>query len=146
MTVTAPPTPPRWTRASLTVVLGLCALNTLVHLVLVNRYGYHADELYFIECGRHLALGYVDHAPLIPWIARVADALGGAGLLGLRLPAIAASTGTMTMIALLVLEWGGGVRAQSVALLSFLLAPAHLRLAGMLNIPDIEVFLCTDAT
>lgn len=124
------------------MVVGLCAVKALVHLLLVNRYGYHGDELYFIECGRHLAFGYVDHPPLIPWIARIADALGGSLLL-LRLPAIAAGVGTMAFTALLVRLWGGGFRAQLLALLCLLVAPAHLRLAVMLDIPVVEVSLCT---
>ena len=133
---------PGWARASVAVVVCLCAVKALVHLVLVNRYGYHGDELYFVECGRHLALGYVDHPPLIPWIARVADELGGT-LMVLRVPAIAAGTGTMVFTALLVHEWGGAWRSQVLALLCLLVAPAHLRLAAMLDIPVIEVFLCT---
>ena len=35
---------------------------------------------YFLACGRHLAFGYVDHAPLVPWIARLADTLFGESL------------------------------------------------------------------
>jgi 4-amino-4-deoxy-L-arabinose transferase-like glycosyltransferase len=137
-----PTTEPRWDRASIAIVLGLCAAKVLLHLALINRYGYHGDELYFIDCGRHLALGYVDHPPLIPWIARLADELGG-GLFVLRLPAIAAGAGTMAVTALIVREWGGGYRAQLLTLLCLLVAPAHLRIGAMLNIPVIEVFLCT---
>src|SRR5215510_9061485 len=122
----------RWDRASLIVVSSLCTLKALVHLGLANRYGYHGDELYFLACGRHLAFGYVDHPPLIPWMARLADELGG-NLLVLRLPAIAAGTGTMALTALLVREWGGGWRAQLLALLCLLVAPAHLRMAAMLD-------------
>ena len=85
------PVSPRWERASLGVVIALCSVKALVHLALAGRYGYHGDELYFIECGRHLAFGYVDHPPLIPWLARLADEIGG-GLVTLRLPAIAAGT------------------------------------------------------
>lgn len=129
---------------SIRVVVGLCVVKALVHLVLVSRYGYHGDELYFIECGRHLAFGYVDHPPLIPWIARLADELGG-HLAVLRAPAIVAGTGTMAFTALLVREWGGGSRAQLLALLCLLVAPAHLRIGAMLNIPVVEVFLCTVA-
>ena len=140
--MTTPATTPRRARASLAVVAGLCAVKVLVHLVLVNRYGYHGDELYFLECGRHLAFGYVDHPPLIPWIARLADELGGS-LVALRTPAIAAGMGTMAFAALLVREWGGGWRAQLLALLCLLVAPAHLRMAAMLDIPVMEVFLCT---
>lgn len=133
--------------ASRRLVLGLILVNAVVHLLLASRYGYHADELYFIECGRHLAFGYVDHAPLIPWLARTAEELaGGPQLLLLRAPAIAASCGTLAAIALLTAKWGGGARAQLIALLSFLLAPAHLRLASMLDIPVVEVFLCAAAT
>jgi hypothetical protein len=140
--VSAPAAPPRWDRASLAVVAGLCAVKALVHLALVDRYGYHGDELYFVECGRNLAFGYVDHPPLIPWIARIADELGGS-LLALRLPAIAAGTGTLLFAALLVREWGGGWRAQLVALLCLLSAPAHLRIGAMLDIPVVETFLCS---
>ncbi len=134
--------PPRWDRASLAVVVSLCAVKALLHLALVSRYGYHGDELYFVECGRHLAFGYVDHPPLIPWIARLADELGGS-LLALRLPAIAAGTATMAVTALLVREWGGGRRAQLLVLLCLLVAPANLRIAAMLDIPVVEMFLCT---
>jgi hypothetical protein len=129
-------------RATIHVLVGLCALKALVHLALVNRYGYHGDELYFLECGRHLAFGYVDHPPLIPWIARLADELGGS-LSALRAPAIVAGTGTMIFTALLVHEWGGGFRAQLLALLCLFVAPAQLRMGAMLNIPVMEVFLCT---
>jgi hypothetical protein len=129
-------------RLALAVVVGLCALKALVHLALVDRYGYHGDELYFLECGRQLAWGYVDHPPLVPFLARLADALGGS-LLWLRLPAIAAGVGTMALTALLVREWGGGARAQLLALLCLLVAPAHLRMAAMLDIPVVETFLCT---
>jgi hypothetical protein len=132
-------------RRTLAVVLGFIAAKVAIHLAAVGRYGYHGDELYFIDCGRHLALGYVDHAPLVPRIARVADELGGASLFALRLPAIVAGASTMAMTALLVREWGGGMRAQIVALLAILIAPAYLRVAVMLNIPVIEVFLCTSA-
>src|SRR5215510_11234058 len=132
----------RWDRASLIVVSSLCTLKALVHLGLANRYGYHGDELYFIECGRHLAFGYVDHPPLIPWIARLTDELGG-GIVLLRLPAIAAGAATMIVASLLVHEWGGGWRAQLVALLSLAVGPAHLRVGAMLNIPVVEIFFCT---
>ena len=135
---------PAWDRVSLTVVVGLCMIKAIVHLTVANGYGYHGDELYFIECGRHLAFGYVDHPPLIPWIARIAEELGGSRL-ALRFPAIAAGTGTLAFAALLVREWGGGWRAQLLALLCLLVAPAHVFMATMLDIPVIEVFLCTVA-
>jgi hypothetical protein len=121
-----------------------CLLEVVVQLALVNRYGYHGDELYFLDCGRHLAFGYVDHAPLVPWLARLGEVFGG-GLLTLRLPAILAGAGTLLLSALLVHEWGGGWRAQLLTLLALLVAPAQLRIRAMLNIPVFEVLFCTAA-
>jgi hypothetical protein len=44
---------------------------TLVHFIFNGRYGYFRDEQYYAACGDHLALGYVDHAPLVALIARL---------------------------------------------------------------------------
>jgi hypothetical protein len=55
----------------------LAGAKLLVHLVTANRYGYFRDELYFLDCGRHLDWGYVDCAPLIAVYAKVALLLGG---------------------------------------------------------------------
>src|SRR5512135_3397623 len=48
-----------------------------VHLATAGRYGYFRDELYFLDCGRHLDWGYVDCAPLIAVYAKIALLLGG---------------------------------------------------------------------
>jgi hypothetical protein len=132
----------RWSRASLLVVGTVCLVEVVVQLALVNRYGYHGDELYFLDCGRHLAFGYVDHAPLVPWLARISEAQGG-GLLALRVPAILAGAATLLVCGLLVREWGGGWHAQMLALGALLVAPAQLRIRAMLNIPVFEVLFCT---
>jgi hypothetical protein len=126
----------------LAVVVAACFAEVVVHLTLVKEYGYHGDELYFLDCGRHLAFGYVDHAPLVPWLARLSETLGG-GLFALRLPAILAGAGTLLLSALLVHEWGGHWRAQMLALIALLVAPAQLRIRAMLNIPVFEVLFCT---
>jgi len=47
----------------------LAAATLLLHLIVNNRYGVFSDELYFIVCGQHPALGYVDQPALIPLIA-----------------------------------------------------------------------------
>ena len=40
-------------------------------------YGIFRDELYYLVCGRHLAWGYVDQAPLVALQARVAEIVFG---------------------------------------------------------------------
>ena len=59
------------------LLAALAGFKLVLHLLLANRYGYFRDELYFLDCGRHLAFGYVDHAPFIALVSRAALALGG---------------------------------------------------------------------
>jgi len=120
------------------VLPGLAALKLLVHLPVLGRYGYHHDELYFLACGQHLAFGYVDHAPLVPWMARLADALLGESVYGLRLFAALAGAGAVLLTALLVRRLGGGRFAQVTAGLTMIIAPVYLRTGNMLCIPAFE--------
>jgi 4-amino-4-deoxy-L-arabinose transferase-like glycosyltransferase len=48
--------------------------------------------LYFLDCGRHLAWGYVDHAPLIALYSRIALLLGSSLCAVRLLPAIAGAS------------------------------------------------------
>jgi len=56
-----------------------------LHLACLGRYGIFRDELYFLVCGERLAVGYVDQPPGIALVARLAGALFGTSVVGLRL-------------------------------------------------------------
>ncbi len=72
------------------IVLYLAAFKLLLHLLVAQKYGYMQDELYFLACSEHIDWGYVDHPPLIVFVAKVVRMLIGDSLLALRLlPAIA---------------------------------------------------------
>jgi len=116
----------------------LAAINLLVHLPVLHRYGYHHDELYFIACGNHLSFGYVDHAPLVPWIARLATMLFGDSLFGLRIFATLAGALTIFLTGVLVQRLDGGRFAQLLACTAVLVAPVTLRTGNMLSIPSFE--------
>jgi len=77
-----------WRSSYPAIVLAGCTL--LVHILVNSRYGIFSDELYFIVCGQHPAMGYVDQPPLIPLIAGLSHSWFGTALLPLRLiPALA---------------------------------------------------------
>ena len=56
-------------------VLLLDAAVVALLLAVARRYGWHRDELYFLEAGQHLAWGYIDQPPFTPFIARLAHEL-----------------------------------------------------------------------
>jgi hypothetical protein len=79
-----------------------------VLMALSPRYGFHRDELYFLDAARHLQASYVDQPVLTPLLAWVS-------LPGLRLwPALAAGA-TVVISGLTARELGGGRRAQLLA-------------------------------
>ncbi len=113
-------------------------LKLAVHLPVLGRYGYHHDELYFLACGKHFSAGYVDHPPLIPWIARLMDELFGRSLFALRLPAVLAGAAAVFITGMLARRLGGGRLSQGIACLAMLVAPVYLRSTTMLTIPAFE--------
>ncbi|HYJ74545.1 MAG TPA: glycosyltransferase family 39 protein, partial [Kineosporiaceae bacterium] len=94
-------------------------------------YGYHRDELYFLEAGRHPAFGYPDQPPLVPLLAVAADVLGGGHLWVFRLVPALLVGATVVLGALTSRELGGARRdrvwtAAAVALCSTVLGAGHL--------------------
>ena len=120
------------------VPVSVALIKLLIHLPVLHRYGFHHDELYFIACGDHLSFGYVDHAPLVPWIARLATTLFGESLFGLRIFATLAGALTIYLTGVLVSRLGGSRFAQWVACVAVLVSPVSLRTGNLLAIPSFE--------
>jgi 4-amino-4-deoxy-L-arabinose transferase-like glycosyltransferase len=116
------------------IVLATATLVT--HLVVNNGYGAFSDELYFIVCGQHPALGYVDQPPLVPLIAGLSHTLFGTALLPLRLVPALAMTATVALTAELARSLSGGRFAQWLAGLAVLLGGVFL-VDGLLLTTDM---------
>lgn len=109
------------------------------HLVVNRQYGFHGDELYFLDCGNRPAWGYVDHPPFVPMVAHFATALFGLNLFALRLfPALALGLGCF-LTGWLARRLGAGSFGEFLACLCFVAAPMMIRVGAFLNIPCFEV-------
>ncbi|HEV2223844.1 MAG TPA: glycosyltransferase family 39 protein, partial [Candidatus Acidoferrales bacterium] len=121
-----------------TWVYALAIFATFVHFMFSGRYGYFRDELYYAACGQHLAWGYVDHAPLIAWVARLSRTLLGNSLFALRFfPALAAA-GKVILAGWMARELGGRRFAQSLAAVAVLVAPIYLTFDSFLSMNSFE--------
>ncbi len=98
-----------------------------------DRYGYHRDELYFLQCGRHLALGFPDQPPLVPVIARLMSDLAPGSLVLLRLPSALAAAAVVVLTAMITRELGGHRTAQILAAGIIALAPVTLGSSHLLS-------------
>ncbi|MDB4939686.1 MAG: glycosyl transferase, family 39 [Candidatus Doudnabacteria bacterium] len=114
------------------------AAAVLVHLLTANGYGYFRDELYYLSASKHLALGYVDFAPMIAWLVRLNRYVLGDSLLALRfLPALA-SAAEIYLTTLITKELGGKRFATTLACLSVFIASGILSMNSYMSMNAFE--------
>jgi len=130
---------PSFPRSDAALIGAFACLKLFLHLPFLGRWGFHHDELYFLACGRHLAFGYVDHSPMVPWIARLSEEFMPGSLVGMRMFSLLAGVAVVVLTALLTRRLGGGRFAQVLACLTMITAPVFLRVNGLLCIPAFEI-------
>ena len=108
------------------ILLGISISNLLIHLFTNGQYGFHRDELYIMDCSKHLAFGYADMPPLTPFFAKLTIILLGETLQGLRsFPALLSSI-IVFLTGLITKEMGGKTFAQILASLTIIVSPIYL--------------------
>jgi 4-amino-4-deoxy-L-arabinose transferase-like glycosyltransferase len=96
-------------------VAGIALADLTLLVATAGGYGYHRDELYFVEAGKHPAWGYDDQPPLTPLIGRLSAALFGQTPRGLRVASAVVIALCVVLAALTARELGGGRRPQVLA-------------------------------
>lgn len=112
-------------------VLALAAAVLVLHLATGSRYGHFGDELYFHDCAKHLAWGYVDQPPMIALLVWLSDHLLGTSVFACQVFPAVASAAIVWLTGTIAREMGGGRYAQALAALcsacsAVYLASGHL--------------------
>jgi 4-amino-4-deoxy-L-arabinose transferase-like glycosyltransferase len=120
-------------------LIWLIALAKLLfHIYFNNRYGYFRDEFDYIACGDHLAWGYVDQPPLIPFLIHISRAVLGDSLRAIRfIPALASSL-LVVQTALIAREFGGRRFALLLSAVTVVIAPQYLSNGSLLGTNCLE--------
>src|SRR5579863_2976196 len=121
------------------LILLIIALAKLVfHIYFNNRYGYFRDEFDYMSCGDHLAWGFVDQPPLIPFLVRMCRVVLGDSLRSIRfIPALASSL-LVVQTAVLARELGGKRFALLLSAVAVLIAPQYLSNGSLLTTNCLE--------
>jgi len=115
----------------------IAAALVVVHILTIGNYGYFGDELYFIDCARHLAWGYVDLPPFVAVLCWLAGPLGSP-LWAIRLPSALAAGATVLVAASIARELDGKAFAQTLAAICVALAPTDLLYGSFLSTSSFE--------
>ncbi len=116
--------------------VAIAGATTLLLLIVGARYGFHRDELYFLEASKHMAWGYVDQPPLSVALIWLSRHVFGESVLGIRVFPAIASGATVFVTVLLTRELGGGRFPQTLAALCAAFAPLILA-AGHISGPTV---------
>ena len=125
------------------VVLFLALANFLFHCYFNNRYGYFRDEFNYMACGDHLAWGYVDQPPLIPFLIKLCRMVLGDSLRSIRLIPAFATSAAVIVTAMIARELGGRRFALVLSALAFIVVPVYLSDGSLLTTNCLEPLLWT---
>ena len=110
------------------------------HLAFLPGYGVFRDELYYIACGRRPAWGYVDHPPLVAWVAWLVTQLAGESHLALRVVSALVIAATVWLAGRTAAAMGGGSFARALAGLATGFVPIALALASVYSMNVFDLF------
>src|SRR5258705_7451952 len=123
------------------IVLFLALANFLMHLYFNNGYGYFRDEFDYMACGDHLAWGYVDHPPLIPFLIKLSRLLLGDSLRSIRIVPALSTSSAVVLTAMIARELGGRRFALVLSALAFIGVPIYLNDGSVMTTNCLEPLL-----
>lgn len=124
--------------SGLALIWGIALAKFALHIYFNNRYGYFIDEFDYMACGNHLAWGYVDQPPLIPFLVHISRAVLGDSLRAIRFVPALASSLLVVQTALIAREFGGRRFALLLSAICVVIAPQYLSNGSLLGTNCLE--------
>lgn len=122
------------------VSVGVFCFGFLLRLFYVGQTELFPEESYYWAYSRHLALGYLDHPPMIAWLIRAGTAIFGQNPLGARVPIIFCSLAAAVFVYKLTNSFYGKSAAFRSLLLMAIL-PIFFA-TGTMATPDAPLVAC----
>ncbi|HTQ62083.1 MAG TPA: glycosyltransferase family 39 protein [Candidatus Solibacter sp.] len=123
------------------IVVAIALGKFLLHFYFNNRYDYFRDEFDYMACGNHLAWGYVDQPPLVPFLIRICRLVFGDSLRSIRLIPALASSGLVVLAGMIAREFTGRRFALVLSAVAILVAPIYLSDGSLLTTNCLEPIL-----
>jgi hypothetical protein len=120
------------------MVLAIALAKLLLHCIYNNRYGYFRDEFDYLACAQHMAWGYDDQPPLLPFLVKVSRAVLGDSLRSIRFVAALSASATVVLSAMITRELGGRRFALILTAVCVLIAPIYLSDGSLLTTDCLE--------
>jgi 4-amino-4-deoxy-L-arabinose transferase-like glycosyltransferase len=120
-------------------VVAIAVAVVVAELAFGLRYPLFRDELYYLACARHLALGYVDHPPLSIWVLAAWRAVFGDSALALRVPPALAAGALVVLTSRLASQLKGGRFATIAAAVLAGVTPGYLGGCGIYSMNAFDL-------
>jgi hypothetical protein len=124
-------------RGALIAAAITAAIVAVLHAATAGQYGFFVNELYFIVCGRHPAIGYVDQPPLILLLSALTQ-IGGTQVWLLRLPAILAAVTLVPLTVAFAQLLGATTRGAWLAAIAAAASPMLIAMTATLTTSTLE--------
>lgn len=107
------------------LILSFGAAKLLIHFFTNTNYHFHRDEYLYLSQGNHLSWGFMEVPPLVPFIGKIANLLGGSVFATRLFPALVGAA-TIILAGWLVKNLGGKKWAIIFTCTALLFSPALL--------------------
>jgi hypothetical protein len=123
------------------IVAAIAVFKFVLEMRAAPHYGIFRDEMYYLACGQHLGWGYVDHPPLMPFIAWLVSHTLGTSLIAIRLLPALAGAALVWLTGAMARRMGGGRMAQALAAIAIVAAPIYMLMQHWFTMNTFEPLL-----